>query len=90
VEEAQRALLAAKVEASSGYKGLGIVKLMGRSSGFIAMQASMASGAACCTFLLPAPFCEQFCKRPARLSPLGHCRVRPWVAAAASSQCRRP
>lgn len=46
VEEAQRALLAAKVEASSGYKGLGIVKLMGRSSGFIAMQASMASGAA--------------------------------------------
>jgi hypothetical protein len=46
VEEAQRALLAAKVEASSGYKGLGIVKLMGRSSGFIAMQASMASGEA--------------------------------------------
>eukprot|EP00879_Flechtneria_rotunda_P012420 GHRR01012969.1.p1 GENE.GHRR01012969.1~~GHRR01012969.1.p1 ORF type:complete len:261 (+),score=81.37 GHRR01012969.1:743-1525(+) len=46
VEEAQRALLAAKVEASSGYKGLGIVKLMGRSSGFIAMQASMASGGA--------------------------------------------
>ena len=48
VEEAQRALLAAKVEASSGYRGLGIVKLMGRSSGFIAMQASMASGACCC------------------------------------------
>lgn len=47
VEEAQHALLAAKVEASSGYKGLGIVKLMGRSSGFIAMQASMASGAPC-------------------------------------------
>lgn len=44
VEEAQRALLAAKVEAVSGYKGLGVVKLMGRSSGFIAMQASMASG----------------------------------------------
>ena len=45
VEEAQRALLAAKVEASSGYKGIGIVKLMGRDSGFIAMQASLASGA---------------------------------------------
>lgn len=44
VDEAQRALLAAKVEATSGYKGLGVVKLMGRSSGFIAMQASMASG----------------------------------------------
>jgi 6-phosphofructokinase 1 len=44
VEEAQRALLAAKVEASSAYRGIGVVKLMGRHSGFIAMQASMASG----------------------------------------------
>ena len=44
VEEAQRALLAAKVEATSAYKGIGLVKLMGRQSGFIAMQASMASG----------------------------------------------
>ena len=44
VEEAQRALLAAKVEASSAFRGIGLVKLMGRSSGFIAMQASMASG----------------------------------------------
>eukprot|EP00967_Tisochrysis_lutea_P131155 scaffold227693_cov21-Tisochrysis_lutea.AAC.2 len=44
VEEAQRALLAAKVEASSARKGIGLVKLMGRQSGFIAMQASMASG----------------------------------------------
>ena len=38
VEEAQRALLAAKVEASSADQGIGLVKLMGRSSGFIAMQ----------------------------------------------------
>nr|AIN35079.1 phosphofructokinase [Dunaliella tertiolecta] len=44
VEEAQRALLAAKVEASSAHHGIGLVKLMGRQSGFIAMQASMASG----------------------------------------------
>eukprot|EP00891_Asterochloris_glomerata_P002507 jgi/Astpho2/2507/e_gw1.00048.51.1_t len=44
VEEAQRALLAAKVEASSAYHGIGLVKLMGRQSGFIAMQASMAAG----------------------------------------------
>ena len=44
VEEAQRALLAAKVEARSAYNGLGLVRLMGRSSGYIAMQASMASG----------------------------------------------
>jgi 6-phosphofructokinase len=45
VEEAQRAVMAAKVEATSAYKGIGLVKLMGRQSGFITMQASMASGA---------------------------------------------
>lgn len=44
VEQAQEALLAAKVEASSAYRGVGVVKLMGRSSGFIALQASLASG----------------------------------------------
>jgi 6-phosphofructokinase 1 len=44
VETAQEALLAAKVESSSAYHGIGVVKLMGRSSGFIAMQASLASG----------------------------------------------
>ena len=38
VEEAQRALMAAKVEASSAYRGAGLVKLMGRQSGFIAVQ----------------------------------------------------
>lgn len=34
----------AQVEAMSARNGLGLVKLMGRQSGFIAMQASMASG----------------------------------------------
>jgi 6-phosphofructokinase 1 len=38
VEEAQRALQAAKVEALSAADGIGLVKLMGRSSGFIALQ----------------------------------------------------
>ena len=47
VEEAQRALMAAKVEATSAFKGIGLVKLMGRQSGFITMQASLASGAGC-------------------------------------------
>eukprot|EP00882_Tetradesmus_deserticola_P021290 GHRQ01023050.1.p1 GENE.GHRQ01023050.1~~GHRQ01023050.1.p1 ORF type:complete len:434 (+),score=225.84 GHRQ01023050.1:204-1505(+) len=56
VEEAQGALLAAKVEASSGYNGLGIVKLMGRSSGFIAMQASMASGVVDVCLIPEVPF----------------------------------
>lgn len=43
VEEAQRALMAAKVEASSAFRGIGIVKLMGRQSGFIAMQVCICS-----------------------------------------------
>ena len=43
VEESQRALLAAKVEASSAYRGIGLVKLMGRQSGFIAMQAGLSA-----------------------------------------------
>ena len=45
VERSQGALMAAKTEARSARRGIGLVKLMGRSSGFIAMQASMASGA---------------------------------------------
>jgi len=56
VEEAQRALLAAKVEASSARKGVGLVKLMGRQSGFIAMQASMASGVVDACLIPEVPF----------------------------------
>ncbi|KAG9141817.1 hypothetical protein Leryth_013943 [Lithospermum erythrorhizon] len=44
VEEAQRAINSAYIEAHSAYRGIGVVKLMGRSSGFIAMHASLASG----------------------------------------------
>ncbi|EPS60907.1 hypothetical protein M569_13894, partial [Genlisea aurea] len=44
VEESQRAINSAYIEAHSAYRGIGIVKLMGRSSGFIAMHASLASG----------------------------------------------
>ena len=56
VEEAQRALLAAKVEASSARNGVGLVKLMGRQSGFIAMQASMASGVVDVVLIPEVPF----------------------------------
>lgn len=41
VQEAQRSLMAAKIEASSADNGIGLVKLMGRSSGFIAMQVPL-------------------------------------------------
>lgn len=44
VEEAQRAINSAYIEAHSAYHGIGLVKLMGRSSGFIAMHASLSSG----------------------------------------------
>ncbi|EFH43832.1 phosphofructokinase family protein [Arabidopsis lyrata subsp. lyrata] len=43
VEEAQRAINAAHVEAESIENGIGVVKLMGRYSGFIAMYATLAS-----------------------------------------------
>ncbi|XP_074574805.1 ATP-dependent 6-phosphofructokinase 5, chloroplastic-like [Curcuma longa] len=44
VEEAQRAINSAYIEAHSAYHGIGLVKLMGRSCGFIAMHASLSSG----------------------------------------------
>lgn len=43
VEEAQRSIRCAKIEAKSGINGIGIVKLMGRQSGQIAMFATLAS-----------------------------------------------
>lgn len=56
VEEAQRALLAAKVEASSCDRGVGLVRLMGRDSGYIAMNASMASGVVDLCLIPEVPF----------------------------------
>ena len=56
VEEAQKALMAAKVEATSGYRGVGLVKLMGRRSGFIAVQASLASGLVDVCLIPEVPF----------------------------------
>ncbi|EFN59177.1 hypothetical protein CHLNCDRAFT_29590 [Chlorella variabilis] len=59
VEEAQKALLAAKVEASSAYRGIGLVKLMGRHSGFIAVkQAALASGLVDVVLIPEAGYCR--------------------------------
>jgi 6-phosphofructokinase 1 len=45
VEAAQAAILSAKIEARCNVpNGIGIVKLMGRSAGFIAVHATLASG----------------------------------------------
>ncbi|KAK4532244.1 hypothetical protein CCYA_CCYA11G3101 [Cyanidiococcus yangmingshanensis] len=44
VQEAQRAIRAAYVEATSGFNGIGLVRLMGRNSGNISMLATLAAG----------------------------------------------
>ncbi|XVF59084.1 hypothetical protein PTKIN_Ptkin07bG0246400 [Pterospermum kingtungense] len=56
VEEAQRAINSAYIEAHSAYHGIGLVKLMGRSSGFIAMQSSLASGQVDICLIPEVPF----------------------------------
>ncbi|XP_077210460.1 ATP-dependent 6-phosphofructokinase 6-like [Tasmannia lanceolata] len=56
VEEAQRAINAAHVEAESAENGVGVVKLMGRYSGFIAMYATLASRDVDCCLIPETPF----------------------------------
>ncbi|XAR67078.1 6-phosphofructokinase [Bertholletia excelsa] len=56
VEEAQRAIHAAHVESESIENGIGLVKLMGRYSGFIAMYASLASRDVDCCLIPESPF----------------------------------
>ncbi|XP_058722341.1 ATP-dependent 6-phosphofructokinase 6-like [Vicia villosa] len=56
VEEAQRAINAAHVEAESVENGIGVVKLMGRDSGFIAMYATLASRDVDCCLIPESPF----------------------------------
>ncbi|KAL5199374.1 hypothetical protein ABZP36_020577 [Zizania latifolia] len=56
VEEAQRAINAAHVEAESAENGIGVVKLMGRYSGFIAHYATLASRDVDCCLIPESPF----------------------------------
>ncbi|CAI9773128.1 unnamed protein product [Fraxinus pennsylvanica] len=56
VEEAQRAINAAHVEAQSAENGIGVVKLMGRYSGYIAMYATLASRDVDCCLIPESPF----------------------------------
>ncbi|XP_042437429.1 ATP-dependent 6-phosphofructokinase 6-like [Zingiber officinale] len=56
VEEAQRAINAAHVEAESVENGIGVVKFMGRHSGFIAMYATLASRDVDCCLIPESPF----------------------------------
>ncbi|KAI7725755.1 hypothetical protein M8C21_011082 [Ambrosia artemisiifolia] len=56
VEEAQRAINAAHVEAESNENCIGLVKLMGRNSGFIAMHATLASRDVDCCLIPESSF----------------------------------
>ncbi|XP_058206676.1 ATP-dependent 6-phosphofructokinase 3-like [Rhododendron vialii] len=56
VEEAQRAINAAHVESDSIENGIGLVKLMGRYSGYIAMYATLASRDVDCCLIPESPF----------------------------------
>ncbi|PKI75970.1 hypothetical protein CRG98_003628 [Punica granatum] len=56
VEEAQRSINAAHVESESIENGIGVVKLMGRHSGFIAMYATLASRDVDCCLIPESPF----------------------------------
>ncbi|CAI5496287.1 unnamed protein product [Closterium sp. Naga37s-1] len=56
VEEAQRAIYAAHVEAESTRNGVGLVKLMGRYCGQIAMHATLASRDVDCCLIPEVPF----------------------------------
>lgn len=46
-----------QVEASSGLRGIGLVKLMGRQSGFIAMQVRISVADVCAVLLAPHAHC---------------------------------
>jgi 6-phosphofructokinase 1 len=56
VEEAMKAITSVHVEAKSTTNGIGIVVLMGRQSGFIAMYAALASGEANVCLIPEVPF----------------------------------
>lgn len=56
VEEARKAIDRAHVEAKGARNGIGVVKLMGRFSGFIATHATLASGNVNICLIPEAPF----------------------------------
>uniref|UniRef100_A0A7S2TVM4 Phosphofructokinase domain-containing protein n=1 Tax=Lotharella oceanica TaxID=641309 RepID=A0A7S2TVM4_9EUKA len=59
IEEAQRAIISAKVEAKASINGVGIVRLMGRHSGAITLMASLASNDVDIALIPEIPFNEK-------------------------------
>jgi len=74
VAEAQSAINAAHSEATGALNGIGLVKLMGRDSGFIAAQATLVSGQVNFCLTPEAPFKPQDIleKLEERLARRGH------------------
>lgn len=56
VEEAQRVIRLAHNEAKSAYRGIGLVKVMGRHAGFIACMATLANQEVNVTLIPEVPF----------------------------------
>lgn len=56
VEEAQRAIKCAKVEARADRNSIVIVQLMGRAAGFIAVHSALASGDVDLVLIPEVPF----------------------------------
>ncbi|MBU1241266.1 6-phosphofructokinase, partial [Myxococcota bacterium] len=56
VSKATEAIHAALVEAQGAPRGVGLVRLMGRHSGYIAAHASLAAGNVDCTLIPESPF----------------------------------
>jgi 6-phosphofructokinase 1 len=56
VEEARQAIAAAHAEAEGAWNGVGLIKLMGRHSGFIAAQASLSNSDANFCLVPEVPF----------------------------------
>lgn len=74
VEEARKAISAAHVEAKGTQNGIGIVKLMGRHSGFIAGHATLSSGDVNICLIPEVPFALStlFAKIKQRLTTKDH------------------
>lgn len=77
VEEAVRPIECAHTEAQAAKNGVGIVKLMGRAAGFIALYASMASRDVNVTLIPEAPWrmSKLLEYLESRLDRRGHCLI---------------
>ena len=81
VEEAQQAINAAHVKAESVKNDIGLIKLMARYSGYIAMYATLASRDVDCCLIPESPFylegegsLYEFVEK--RLKEIGHNRLK--------------